>query len=43
MRQGFKFPMALWCPHSKQISDIKKSLIAAIHDYVDNVYQIENN
>ncbi|QIA65697.1 LysR family transcriptional regulator [Vibrio astriarenae] len=38
LRQGFKFPIALWCPHSKQISDIKKSLIAAIHDYVDNVY-----
>ncbi|GAB7225089.1 LysR family transcriptional regulator [Vibrio owensii] len=33
MLEGFKFGFALWCPHSKQIVDIKKSLITVINNY----------
>lgn len=34
VKHGFKFAVALWCPHSKQISTIKKSVLSAISDYV---------
>ncbi|GAM74054.1 transcriptional regulators [Vibrio ishigakensis] len=35
MIEGFKFGMALWCPHSKQISDIKKTILKAVHSFID--------
>ncbi|MGR5269018.1 LysR family transcriptional regulator [Vibrio astriarenae] len=35
LKNGFKFPMALWCPHSKQITTIKKSILAAINNYIE--------
>ncbi|MGR5251893.1 LysR family transcriptional regulator [Vibrio astriarenae] len=34
VKQGFKFAVALWCPYSKQISTIKKSVLSAISEYV---------
>ncbi|PMP02378.1 LysR family transcriptional regulator [Vibrio breoganii] len=37
VKQGFKFAIALWCPHSKQVSTIKKSVLSAISDYVSEV------
>lgn len=39
MREGFKFGIGLWCPHSKQISDIKKSIVQAITDYLDDALE----
>ncbi|CDT67991.1 putative transcriptional regulator, LysR family protein [Vibrio coralliirubri] len=33
MVEGFKFGFALWCPHSKQVSDIKGSLTSVIAEY----------
>ncbi|WP_286300812.1 LysR family transcriptional regulator [Vibrio apostichopi] len=37
MVEGFKFGFALWCPHSKQISDIKGSLTSVIAEYRDRL------
>ncbi|GEM79133.1 LysR family transcriptional regulator [Vibrio superstes] len=39
MKQGFKFGFALWCPHSKQISPIKKSILVAIDKYIQEHQQ----
>ncbi|MCY9864747.1 LysR family transcriptional regulator [Vibrio coralliirubri] len=33
MVEGFKFGFALWCPHSKQVRDIKGSLTSVIAEY----------
>ena len=33
MVEGFKFGFALWCPHSKQVSGIKGSLVSVIKEY----------
>lgn len=33
MLEGFKFGFALWCPHSKQVGDIKQSLMTVINNY----------
>ncbi|CDT73240.1 putative transcriptional regulator, LysR family protein [Vibrio coralliirubri] len=33
MVEGFKFGFALWCPHSKQVSDIKRSVTSVIAEY----------
>ncbi|MEZ9864338.1 LysR family transcriptional regulator [Vibrio breoganii] len=35
MKTGFKFGFALWCPHSKQIAMVKKSILRAIDGYVE--------
>ncbi|MDR9826493.1 LysR family transcriptional regulator [Vibrio sp. FNV 38] len=35
MKQGFKFATALWCPHSKQVVNVKKSIVASILNYID--------
>ena len=37
MEQGFKFGFALWCPHSKQISEVKSSVLAVIKDNVERL------
>lgn len=33
MVEGFKFGFALWCPHSKQVSEVKSSMLSVITDY----------
>ncbi|WP_394241381.1 LysR family transcriptional regulator [Vibrio astriarenae] len=43
LRQGFKFPVALWCQHSKQITTIKKSILIALHDYIDKQIEVLAN
>ncbi|CAH6918064.1 putative transcriptional regulator, LysR family protein [Vibrio chagasii] len=37
MVEGFKFGFALWCPHSKQVSAIKGSLVSVIKEYRDQL------
>ncbi|MCB5361504.1 LysR family transcriptional regulator [Vibrio lentus] len=37
MVEGFKFGFALWCPHSKQISGIKGSLVSVIKNYREHL------
>lgn len=37
MREGFKFGIALWCPHSKQNREVKKSIRAALHDSIEAI------
>ncbi|KAB0465226.1 LysR family transcriptional regulator [Vibrio kanaloae] len=37
MVEGFKFGFALWCPHSKQICDIKGSLVSVIKRYREHL------
>jgi len=34
MKQGFKFPISLWCQHSKQLAEVKKSILAAIEIHI---------
>lgn len=34
MLEGLKLPIALWCPHTKNIKDVKRSIIVAIQDYI---------
>ncbi|MCG9690761.1 LysR family transcriptional regulator [Vibrio sp. Isolate22] len=33
MVEGFKFGFALWCPHSKQVSEVKGSMLSVITEY----------
>lgn len=33
MVEGFKFGFALWCPHSKQVSEVKRSMLSVITEY----------
>lgn len=35
MKHGFKFGFALWCPHSKQIASVKKSVLMAIDAFIN--------
>ncbi|GEA60022.1 LysR family transcriptional regulator [Vibrio comitans] len=35
MKRGFKFGFALWCPHSKQIATVKKSILMAINSFIE--------
>ena len=37
MEQGFKFGFALWCPHSKQISEVKSSVLSVIKENVERL------
>jgi DNA-binding transcriptional LysR family regulator len=34
MKQGFKFPIALWCQHTKQVAKVKVSILAALENYI---------
>lgn len=35
MKQGFKFGVALWSQHSKQVKEVKKSIVKVLDDYVE--------
>ncbi|MGY5453349.1 LysR family transcriptional regulator [Agarivorans sp. MS3-6] len=37
VRNGISIPIALWCPHSKPILEIKKSLTKAIDEYTKSI------
>ncbi|MEZ8124617.1 LysR family transcriptional regulator [Vibrio splendidus] len=37
MHQGFKFGFALWCHHSKQMREVKLSVLSVIKEHVDRV------
>lgn len=40
LREGFKFPISLWHPHSKQITEIKKSMLIAITRSISDIAKI---
>ena len=35
MKEGFKFGVALWSQHSKQVKEVKKSIVKVLDDYVN--------
>lgn len=37
MLQGLKFGVALWSPHSKQIMDVRKSIVTVLNRYVNKI------
>lgn len=41
LKDGFKFPIALWCPHSKQIANVKKSILVAVDNYIKHFRQVQ--
>lgn len=43
LKSGLKFSFALWNPHSKQVSTIKKSIIRAIDDYIQHYKKLHSN
>ncbi|MET2949306.1 LysR family transcriptional regulator [Vibrio owensii] len=43
LKHGLKFSFALWNPHSKQILEIKKSVLKAVDDYIDHIKGVQLN
>ncbi|MEZ9198747.1 LysR family transcriptional regulator [Shewanella sp. 10N.286.54.B9] len=37
IKEGVNVPVSLWCPHSKQIAIVKKSIVKCITDHIDAV------
>lgn len=42
MKNGFKFPISLWSPHSKQIAVVRQSISKAIEQYIAHFRQLQN-
>lgn len=34
MLEGMKLPISLWCPHAKNIKEVKSSIVKAVNDHV---------
>ncbi|PMH43819.1 LysR family transcriptional regulator [Vibrio sp. 10N.286.49.B3] len=41
LKDGFKFAIALWCPHSKQISVVKQSILIALKNYIERFKKLQ--
>ncbi|NMO73522.1 hypothetical protein BCV02_14515 [Vibrio breoganii] len=42
LKNGIKFSFALWNPHSKQVIDVKSSIMSAVEDYIAHFQMIQS-
>lgn len=43
LRGMMKFPISLWCSHSKQIAKVKLSIVLATNRYVERVQKLNSS